>query len=70
MTIEMSIIIKDEYTTYTVKDILESPLVISKDNKELVEKVAAVYTQFVALGSQKTQESPEIGLKFKMIWQL
>jgi hypothetical protein len=70
MTIEMSIKIKDEKITHTAKEHLHLPLDLSKDNRELVEKVASVYAQFVHMGCQQSAEAPEITLKFKMIWQL
>jgi len=70
MTIEMQVKIKDEKTTHTEKEVLHLPLELSKSNTELVEKVASVYSNFIAAQSSPGQDAPEIILKFKMIWQL
>lgn len=71
MTIEVSIKVKDEKTSHTEREELHLPLMISKDNRELVEKVANVYNNFISSKpTQESAEAPEITLKFKMIWQL
>lgn len=69
MAIEMQVKIKDEKTTHTERDIVYEPFIISKENRELVDKVERVYNNFVKAQQIEGDEAPEITLKFKTTWQ-
>lgn len=64
--IEYSIKIKDEANTVTVRDIEPSAFLLCKDNALLSEKIGEALIKF---GFDLTNDSPEITIKAKMVWQ-
>jgi hypothetical protein len=64
--IEYSIKIKDEKDTLTIKEQSYEPILLSKDNLLLIGKIKEALVKF---NYDPDQESPEIILKFKLIWQ-
>lgn len=64
--IEYTIRIKDEANTLTVEDTSYDPILLSTDNQYLKDKVNEALVKF---GYDPHMESPEIVVKFKMVWQ-
>jgi hypothetical protein len=64
--IEYSVTIKDDTHSLTVKDTSYNPIVLSTDNPLLQSLVQGALDQF---GYDPHMESPEIVVKFKMVWQ-
>lgn len=64
--IEYSIKVKDNTNTFTAKDFSNDPLLLSKDNPFLIERVKEAFGKFP---QGEGSEAPEIVIKFKMIWQ-
>lgn len=65
--IEYTIKVKDEKNALSQKDISFEPLLLSKDNEELREKVNALAERFLA--DSESGEAPEIIVTSKMVWQ-
>lgn len=63
--IELSITIKDEDRTFTRKELLYDPLLLSRESPELVEKIAAVLKEFRA---DPNEPALDIIIKTKMTW--
>ena len=68
--IEYIIKVKNESRTLSEKEISYEPILLSKSCEELSAKVDAVAQRFFAsLEEEEKQESPEIVINFKMVWQ-
>jgi hypothetical protein len=65
--IEYTIKIKDEKSSLSEKENTYESLLLSKDNEELRAKVADLVCRFRAYND--AQESPEIIVTSKMVWQ-
>jgi hypothetical protein len=65
--IEYTIKIKDEKSSLSEKHISYEPLLLSKDNEELAAKIHALFEKFRA--DNDSEESPEITIPSKMVWQ-
>lgn len=64
---EYVIKVKDETSSLSEKHITYEPLLLSLDNADLASKVQSVYHKFNK--GQEGQESPEITIRAKMVWQ-
>ncbi len=65
--IEYTIQVKDEKSSLSTKELSYDPILLSKENVLLKEEVAFLFEKF-----QEThlgEESPEIIIKAKMVWQ-
>jgi hypothetical protein len=68
--IEYTIKVKNESSTLSEKDISYEPILLSKECDFLSEKVNAVAQRFFAsISDEDKQESPEIVISLKMVWQ-
>lgn len=64
---EYVIRIKDEEHSFSKKEITYDPLLISHENEILSHKIKTLVDQFME--ANPSQESPEITVKTKTIWQ-
>lgn len=67
--IEYSIVIKDECEKLVVKEHSYDPVLLSKNNNILLEKVKSAYDKFKTCRDKEDNSAPEIVLNFKMKWQ-
>jgi len=65
--IEYTIKIKDEKSTLSEKEFTYEPLLLSKDNEQLKQEVYGLEYRFKS--DNPGQESPEITVTAKMVWQ-
>lgn len=64
---EYVIKVKDEKTSLTERDFSYEPLLLSRDNEMLIQKISAVVEKF--LENNPTQEAPEVTVRTKTVWQ-
>lgn len=64
---EYTIKVKDDTSSLSEKHITYEPLILAIDNAELASKVSEVYKKFNK--GLEWQESPEITIRAKMVWQ-
>jgi hypothetical protein len=67
--IEYSITVKNESTKLVEKGIEYNPLMLSRDNPALIEKVNDIYAKFKAsFPALEQDEKPDIIIKTTMMW--
>jgi hypothetical protein len=64
---EYTISVKDEKSSLSEKDFTYQPLEISKENEMLVQRISAVIERFIE--KNPSQESPEVVIRTKTVWQ-
>jgi hypothetical protein len=65
--IEYTITVKNEHTKVTKSDIFYDPLLVSRDNEMLREWIRPLVERF-KVEAGESDPSPDIILKFKMVW--
>ena len=63
--IEYSITIKDENVKLTEKEISYEPLLLSRDNEQLVNRIQQAFNNFK---NTSGNESPDVIIKATMVW--
>lgn len=64
---EYTISVKDEKSSLSEKDFTYEPIEISKENEMLVQRISAVVERF--LEKHASEESPEVIIRTKTVWQ-
>lgn len=65
--IEYVIKVKDEKTSLTEREVSYEPLLLSKTNEALLQRVSEVVKRF--LEKSPSEDSPEVTIRAKMVWQ-
>ena len=65
--IEYTIKVKDERNCLSEKEICYEPLLLAKEDENLRERVEALVEKF--MDHYPSQESPEVTIRAKMVWQ-